>query len=326
MNTKSRLNPRGDFDAQSTAMDVAARADLRGKIALVTGAGSGLGVETARALAAAGADLVLSVRRKNTGDILAEELREAWGVSVRAELLDLSDLGSVASFCRVVEPLVPAIDIFIANAGVSITPQGHLANGLDVRFATNHLGHFALAHRLFDKLSARGARIIVLSSASHKKKPIQFDDLQWQTRPRNDLSAYGESKTANILFAIEATRRWSGESIYANAVLPGSALTGLQRYHGDELKRTIGFINEDGSVNPIVKSVEQAAATAVWAAVAPELADRGGLILEDCAEAFAVGPDTHPWSGYDPEVIDPKAAVRLWELSLELMTELGGSV
>ena len=138
--------------------------------------------------------------------------------------------------------------------------------------------------------------------------------------------AYAESKSANILFAQEATRRWSGDGIFANAVLPGSALTGLQRFHGEELKRQIGFIQPDGTLNPILKSSAQAAATTMWAATAPELEGRGGLVLEDCAEALPVGPDTHPWAGYDASVADAETARALWEHSLELLDTLIGTV
>ena len=163
------------------------------------------------------------------------------------------------------------VDLLIANAGVSKTPDAHLPNGLDVRFATNHLGHFLLALRLRAQMAERGARLVVLSSAAHKGMPVQLDDLQWQTREHIAGMAYAESKSANILFAQEATRRWHGDRIFANAVLPGSALTGLQRFHGDELKRQIGFILPDGSLNPILKTAGQAAATTVWACTAPEL-------------------------------------------------------
>jgi NAD(P)-dependent dehydrogenase (short-subunit alcohol dehydrogenase family) len=137
-----------------------------------------------------------------------------------------------------------------------------------------------------------------------------------------DGAAYAESKSANILFAQEATRRWSTQGIFANAVLPGSALTGLQRYHGEALKQRIGFIHADGSIDPMVKTIEQAAATTVWAATTAELQGMGGLVLEDCAQALTVGPDTHAWSGFDPSVADAETARRLWEHSLELLNTL----
>jgi NAD(P)-dependent dehydrogenase (short-subunit alcohol dehydrogenase family) len=171
-------------------------------------------------------------------------------------------------------------------------------------------------------MAERGARIVVVSSAAHKGMPVRLDDLQWTLRQHFDGAAYAESKSANILFAQEATRRWGAEGILANAVLPGSSLTGLQRFHAEALKRQIGFIKEDGSLDPMMKTAAQAAATSVWAAVAPELEGRGGLVLEDCGEALPVGPDTHPWSGYDADVADPETARLLWEHSLELVREL----
>jgi NAD(P)-dependent dehydrogenase (short-subunit alcohol dehydrogenase family) len=306
------------FGRETTAEEIARTADLAGRRVVLTGASSGIGLETARALALAGADLVLGVRDPARGEAAAREIAPAARGEVRVLALDLADLASVAAFSDRIEG---PVDVLIANAGVSKTPHAHLPNGLDVRFATNHLGHFALSLRLKPQMAARGARLVVLSSAAHKGMKLRLDDLQWRKRPFS-LAAYGESKTANILFAQEATRRWGPDGIFANAVLPGSALTGLQRYHGEEMKRRIGFIHADGSVDPAVKTPAQAAATTVWAATAPELAGRGGLVLEDCAEALPVGPDTHPWSGYDAAVADAETARRLWEHSLELVASL----
>jgi len=304
------------FGRETTAEDVARSADLGGRRVVLTGASSGIGLETARTLALAGADLVLGVRDPARGEAAAREIAPVARGEVRVLPLDLADLASVGAFAARIDG---PVDILIANAGVSKTPDTHLPNGLDVRFATNHLGHFALALRLKPQMAERGARLVVLSSAAHKGMPLRLDDLQWRTREFS-LAAYGESKTANILFAQEATRRWAADGIFANAVLPGSALTGLQRYHGEEMKRRIGFIRPDGTVDPAVKTTGQAAATTLWAATAPELEGRGGLVLEDCAETLPVGPDTHPWSGYDASVSDPETAGRLWEHSLELIS------
>jgi NAD(P)-dependent dehydrogenase (short-subunit alcohol dehydrogenase family) len=309
------------FGRASTALEVAHAADLRGRQVVLTGATSGIGLATAQALAVTGADLVLGARNLAAATGLAESIARAAGGTVRALELDLSDLASVVAFAnRVRGP----VDILINNAGVSKTPDAHLPNGLDVRFATNHLGHFLLALRLQAQMAERGARLVVLSSAAHKHNPVRLDDLQWTQRPHMDGAAYAESKSANILFAQEATRRWSNQRIYANAVLPGSALTGLQRFHGEALKRRIGFINADGTVNAMVKTAAQAAATTVWAATAPELAGHGGLVLEDCAAALPAGPEMHPWSGYDSGIADPETARRLWEHSLELIRTLLG--
>ena len=307
------------FGFHTTAMEAVRGADLSGRQVVLTGASSGIGVETARALASAGADLVLGVRDLGKGETALA------GIEARLLRLDLGDLRSVIDFAgRIDGP----VDVLICNAGVSKSPDSHLPNGLDVRFATNHLGHFLLAHRLKRQMalgkSGRGARIVVVSSAAHKGMPVRLDDLQWTKRPHLDGAAYAESKSANILFAQEATRRWAGDGIFANALLPGSALTGLQRYHGEALKRKIGFIDAAGNVDAMVKTAEQAAATSVWAATAPELEGRGGLVLEDCAEALPVGPETHAWAGFDALVADPDTARRLWDHSLDLVRELVG--
>jgi NAD(P)-dependent dehydrogenase (short-subunit alcohol dehydrogenase family) len=270
------------FGWSSTAAEVVKGVDLSGKQIVVTGASSGIGIETAKALGLAGADLVLGVRDPAKGAAELEEIAAGARGKVSVLRLDLRELASVMDFAA---QITGPVDILIANAGVSKTPDKHLANGLDVRFATNHLGHFLLAHRLKRQMAARGARIVVVSSAAHKGMPVRMDDLQWTGREHFDGAAYAESKSANILFAQEATRRWAGQGILANAILPGSALTGLQRFHGEALKRTIGFIDDNGVVSDMVKSSEQAAATSVWAATAPELEGRGGLVLEDCAEA-----------------------------------------
>jgi NAD(P)-dependent dehydrogenase (short-subunit alcohol dehydrogenase family) len=308
------------FGRETTATEIARLVDLRGKQAVVTGASSGIGVETARALAIAGADLVLGGRDPAKAEAAAPHItREARG-QVRLLTLDLRDLASVVAFA---DGIAGPVELLIANAGVSMTPDAHLPNGLDVRFATNHLGHFLLAWQLRQQMTEHGARLVVVSSGAHHHAPVHLDDLQWQTRQHHALMAYAESKTANILFAQEATRRWAEDGIFVNAVLPGSSLTGLQRFHGEELKRRIGFIAEDGSRNPMLKTAEQAAATTLWAATAPELEGRGGLILEDCAEAELVGPDTHPWSGFDPSVADPDTARQLWDHSIDLIRMLG---
>jgi NAD(P)-dependent dehydrogenase (short-subunit alcohol dehydrogenase family) len=305
------------FGRETTAEEIARAADLSGRVAVLTGASSGIGAETARALAIAGADLVLGVRDVAAGEATARRIAPEARGRIRVLPLELSDLASVASFAEAIDG---PVDLLIANAGVSKTPETRLPNGLDVRFATNHLGHFFLALRLRRRMAERGARLIVLSSAAHKGMRLRLDDLQWRQREFS-LAAYGESKTANILFAQEATRRWATEGIYANAVLPGTAMTGLQRHHGEEMKRRIGFIRPDGSFDPAVKTIAQAAATTLWAATAPELEGRGGLVLEDCAQAELAGPDTHPWSGFDPQVADPETARELWEHSRELIRE-----
>lgn len=305
-------------DPRLTASEVLSSYDLSGKTIVVTGAGSGLGAETARALAAAGASVIMAVRDADRGEALAEELRPEATGSLSVLPLDLADLASVRNAAAALADRCEAIDAIICNAGVSKTPHQYTVDGIDVRFATNHLGHFLLVHLLLDRLSAVRGRVVMVSSAAHRGRRLDFADLGWRGRERNDGLAYGESKAANILFAIEASRRWGTRGVTVNAVLPGSVFTGLQRYHSDELKRQIGFIREDGSISPLMKSIGQGAATSVWATVAPELAGRGGLVLEDCAIAKLADADTHPWTGYDSAIGDHDAAARLWPASLAM--------
>lgn len=309
------------FGWATTACEAVQGIDLSGRQIVLTGASSGIGVETARALVQAGADMVLGVRDPAKAQAVLDGLVGRTGGRARIARLDLRDLQSVREFAAGISG---PVDVLIANAGVSKTPDSHLPNGLDVRFATNHLGHFLLAHCLKAQMAQRGARIVVVSSAAHKGMPVRLDDLQWTQRPHFDGAAYAESKSANILFAQEANRRWAGDGIFANALLPGSALTGLQRFHGEDLKRKIGFIDAEGRVDTMVKTAQQAAATSVWAATAPELDRRGGLVLEDCGIALPVGPDTHAWSGFDASVADLETARLLWDHSRELVARLTG--
>lgn len=308
------------------AREIARRADLGGKTALITGASSGLGAETARALAVTGADLILTARDMVAGSVVAAELEGIGRGRCTLLPLDLSDLADVARFAVEARRIAPAIDILICNAGVSETPRDRVENGLDTRFATNHLGHFLLANRLIGALSARGARIVVLSSAGHKGRPLRLDDLGWRRREIDIRTAYGESKSANMLFAIEATRQWHGRGIFANAVLPGSIMTGLMRHHTPERLAQMHEIGGVGSTNSVFGTVGQGAATSVWAAVAPELESVGGLVLEDCGICRIAGANTHAWRGYELHATDTETARRLWTASIEMLSDLGFAI
>jgi len=215
------------FGFDSTAAEVIAGVDLSGRRAIVTGGSSGIGVETARALAGAGAEVTLAVRDTAAGERTAAAIA---GGAVRVGRLDLVDQASVAAF---VADWSGPLDLLVNNAGVMALPAlEHTPEGWEVQFATNHLGHFALAVGLHDALAAAdGARIVSLSSRGHLRSPVVFEDLQFDERPYDPWLAYGQSKTANALFAVQATRRWAGDGIYANAVHPGAiAGTNLSRY------------------------------------------------------------------------------------------------
>ena len=301
------------FGHQSTAADVIAGVDLSGKRAVVTGGASGIGVETARALAGAGAEVTLAVRDTAAGDRVAADI----GGKVSVAQLDLSNLSSVDDF---VAAWNGPLDILVNNAGVMavqdlvIAPSGH-----ELQFATNHLGHFALTICLHEALaSAGGARIVSVSSSGHLRSPVIFDDLDFAFREYDPFAAYGQSKTANVLFAVEATRRWADDGIVANALMPGGILTALQRHLGQEYQA--GADERFRRAGSRLKTVEQGAATSVLLAASPLVDGVGGRYFEDCNEATVVDHrDDFGISGVAPYALDPANAERLWDVSLKLI-------
>ena len=272
------------------AADTVTDQNLSSKTILITGASSGLGAETARALAQTDANLVITARNIKAGESVLEELRELGTGRHALFALDLADPADVTRFAGQVATDYPAIDVLIANAGCAQTPQDRLDNGFDVRFATNYLGHFLLAHALLDPLSAQGARIVLLGSAGHKGKPVSLDDPAWLHRDIDQRLAYGESKSALSLFAVEATRRWHGRNIFANCVLPGSVITGLQRHHTAERMAEMKRIGGVDGPESVFTTADKGAETTVWAAVAPELDRVGALVLESCGPCRISGP------------------------------------
>jgi NAD(P)-dependent dehydrogenase (short-subunit alcohol dehydrogenase family) len=306
------------FGFTSTAAEVIAGVDLSGKRAIVTGASSGIGVETARALADAGAAVTLAVRNTETGERVAAEIREGTGNgAVTVGALDLSDLSSVGAF--VAEWSGP-LDILVNNAGVMAIQELTLSSsGHEMQFATNHLGHFALALGLHDSLAAAtSARIVSVSSGGHLRSPVVFDDIDYAFRDYDPFGAYGQSKTANVLFAVEATRRWAPDGIFVNALMPGGIATPLQRHlpahYAEQALEAFRAAGTD------FKSVEQGAATSVLLAASPLLDGIGGRYFENCNEAVLVDRRGGPGrGGVAPYALDPANAERLWELSLKLV-------
>lgn len=224
------------FGPRSTAMEVVAGVDLSGRAAIVTGASSGIGLETVRALATTGARVVLAVRDVEAGGRAAEEIAASVeGACLEVRELDLADVRSVDRF---VAGWDGPLRLLVNNAGVMESPLRRTPQGWELQFATNHLGHFALAVGLHDALAADGAaRIVSLSSSGHGASPVHFEDLFFERRPYDPSLAYGQSKTANVLFAVEASRRWAPDGIAANAVMPGGIWTRLQRHWGEERLR-----------------------------------------------------------------------------------------
>ena len=304
---------RTPFGFDSTAAEVIAGVDLTGRRAIVTGGASGIGVETARALVTAGAEVTLAVRDVAAGRRVASDI----GGTVDVAALDLSDLDSVDAFAAAwSDPL----HILVNNAGVMAIQELTLsASGHEMQFATNHLGHFALAVGLHDALAAAGgARVVSVSSSGHLRSPVVFDDVDFAFRDYDPFGAYGQSKTANVLFAVEATRRWRNDGILANALMPGGIATPLQRHlPADYANEALTAFRAAGTD---FKTVEQGAATSTLLAASPLLDGVGGRYFEDCNEASVVDRRTGPGrGGVAPYALDPANAERLWEFSLKLV-------
>ncbi|MER8764767.1 MULTISPECIES: SDR family NAD(P)-dependent oxidoreductase [unclassified Mesorhizobium] len=303
------------FGAQSTAVEVIQGIDLRGKRAVITGASSGIGVETARALAGVGAEVTLAVRDIDAGQRVAEDITATTGNrDVPVVGLDLADQVSVAAF---VSGWRGPLHILVNNAGIMASPERRTREGWELQFATNHLGHFALAIGLHDFLrSTSCARVVVVSSVGHVNGEVDFDDINFERRPYDSWAAYSQSKTANILFAVEAVRRWAADGITVNALNPGRILgTRLTRFMDAPTVGPVSF--EPASTGVSWKTVEQGAATSVFLATSPLVNGVSGRYFEDCNEA---GPH-HPWvrRGVADYALDPKKAARLWQVSLDML-------
>jgi NAD(P)-dependent dehydrogenase (short-subunit alcohol dehydrogenase family) len=302
------------FTAASTAAEVVAGIDLSGRRAVVTGGASGIGIETARALAGAGAEVTLAVRNIEAGERTAEEITATTGnKQVYVAPLELADRVSVAALVTAWEG---PLHILVNNAGAMAPPLTRTAEGWELQFATNHLGHFGLATGLHRALAeAGGARVVSVSSSAHQRSPVVFDDINFERREYEPWAGYGQSKTANVLFAVEASKRWAADGITVNALHPGSIRTALQRYVSDEDINRLRA--QAGPDLPAWKTPEQGAATSVMLATSPLLDGVGGHYFEDCNEAVAHQPGSV--RGVAAYALDPEAAARLWTVSEEML-------
>jgi len=304
------------FGPRCTAEEVARGIDLTGRRIVVTGGASGIGVETARALAGTGADITLAVRDTEAGERTAADITATTGnTAIVVQRLNLTDRASIAAFA---ERWEGPLHVLVNNAGVMARPEGHTVDGWELQFATNHLGHFALALGLREALTAAGgARIVVVSSSAHRQSPVVFEDIHFRDRPYEPWTAYGQSKTANVLFAVEATRRWAADAITANALMPGGIWTNLQRHVDVETRARWDAAASSGAV--AMKTPEQGAATSVLLATSPQLEGIGGRYFEDCNEAPVVPADEPGSAGVREYALDPDAARRLWDISLQML-------
>ena len=310
------------FGATSTAAEVLDGVDLAGRRIIVTGGASGIGIETARALAGAGAEVTLAVRDLAAAERAAEDITASTGnKQVLVGRLDLADQASVAEFAAAWDG---PLHVLVDNAGIMASPLMRTPQGWEMQFATNHLGHFALASQLHPALAAAGAaggaRIVSVSSSAHLRSPVVFEDIHFEHRPYDPWTAYGQAKTANVLFAVEASKRWAGDGITANALHPGGIRTRLQRYVTEaDLDRLRGQ-----STDRIAawKTPEQGAATSVLLAASPLLDGVGGRYFEDCNEAGPNQPGSR--RGVAAYALDPAAAARLWHVSVDTLAGQAG--
>jgi len=310
------------FGHPSTALEVVADVDLAGKTAVVTGASSGIGVETARALASAGARVLMPVRNRDKGEAVAADIRSSTGNDEVVVLdMDLAVPASVRACAEVVLARDEPIHILINNAGIMACPLRRTPEGWESQFATNHFGHFLFTTLLMPAL-LRGApaRVVNLSSIAHRITGVDFDDPHFERREYDKWQAYGQAKTANVLFSVGLNARYADQGVTANAVHPGGIMTGLQKDLSREEMEAMGWFDDDGNVREGFKTVEGGASTAVWAATSPLLEGAGGLYLEDCNVAAPARPEL-PYRGIHPHAIDADAAERLWALSEEMAVQ-----
>jgi NAD(P)-dependent dehydrogenase (short-subunit alcohol dehydrogenase family) len=311
--------PTTTFGPTTTAAEIVANVDLHGRRALVTGGSSGIGVETARALASTGAEVTLAVRNVEAGRKVADGIAEklsAGAAPVQVGQLDLADPASVAGFVRAWSG---PLHILVNNAGVMALPKlTRTAAGYEMQFATNHLGHFALTTGLHQWLvAADGARVVAVSSIGHLYGPVVFDDLHYRFRPYDQWTSYGQSKSAIVLFAVGAAQRWADDGIVVNALMPGNiASTALMRHLGPDDLVNLG--KETDVALPPVKTIEQGAATSVLMAASPEVEGVTGRYYEDCAQAPVIDQRAGHTGGVAPYALDHANADRLWQISENL--------
>ena len=309
------------FSARSTAIEVVTGHDLSGKTVLITGANSGIGFETARALLSAHAEVIMAVRDRAKGESAAKALQAANpDTQIHILALNLSSLASVRQAAEQFLARWTKLDLLINNAGIMATLLGYTIDGFEQQFATNYLGHYLLTRLLLPALQkAAPARIVSLTSRVHQLSDIHFDDIQYQHRPYNKWEAYGQSKTADALLAVALTQHFSSQGITANAVSPGSIRTGLQQHLTYEEMHALGWYDEAGNLISLFKTPEQGASTTVWASVGRELEGVGGLYLADCNESLPLEPGAQDNKGYMPYALNPDHAEQLWTLSQNLV-------
>ena len=318
-NASSRVQAKlgSGLDPKSEPSDILAGKDLTGKVAVVTGGYSGIGLETTRALAAAGAKVYVPVRN-------FDKAAETLATIKRGEVIPLSmDLGDFASIRRFVAEMLEdetQIDLLINNAGIMACPEARLDGGWESQFGVNHLGHFLLTKGLLPALLAADApRVVCLSSIGHRRGGVNFDDINFEKTPYEKWTAYAQAKTANALFALGLDMKYAEQGLRAFSVHPGGIMTPLQRYLDNEEMIALGWLDENGNLSELAaslfKSTTQGCTTTLWAATSEQLDGKGGLYCEDCDVADLADENTPRYFGVAQWAVDPALAKELWELS-----------
>ncbi|MEO0338774.1 MAG: oxidoreductase [Bacteroidota bacterium] len=325
MALKDQAPVNAPFPAKSTGQEVLADIDLQGKTAIVTGGYSGIGLETTKALAAKGVKVIIPVRSQAKAK---ENLAGIEG-EIQTAYMDLSDLSSVRTFAKQMVTELDQLDLLINNAGIMANPETRVGPGWESQFGINHMGHFTLTKSLMPLLEKTpGTRVICLSSTAHKMSSILWDDIHYQNTNYNKWQAYGQSKSANALFANALSRRLKPTGGLAFAVHPGGIFTPLQRHLPQEEMVALGWIEADGSPTALAKegfkTPEQGCSTTLWAATSALLQDKPGVYCEDCNIAAVTNPDSPMarYFGADPHICDDEAAERLWEISEQMLGEV----
>jgi NAD(P)-dependent dehydrogenase (short-subunit alcohol dehydrogenase family) len=313
-----------EFGYRTTALEVVQGVNLTGKHAVVTGCYAGIGVETVRALAAAGAKVTMACRDGDKAAAVAAELASQTGAGrVDSAVLDLGSVAAVKSFAASYRAEHDKLDILINNGAVMACPQAKTSDGFEMQFGVNHIGHFVLFNELLPLLKAAGsARVVCLSSTGHFISPVMFEDIHFEKRDYDPWASYGQSKTACALLAVGIQARYARDGIEGFAVHPGGIMTTLQRHMSEEDIQSRGWVDEQGNVNERFKTVEQGASTSVYAATAPELTGKGGCYLEDCGIAEVVQARPELPKGVMSYALDKAAADKLWTLSEEMVASV----
>ena len=318
-NVSSRVQAKlgSGLDPKSEPSDILAGKDLTGKVAVVTGGYSGIGLETTRALAAAGAKVYVPVRNH-------DKAAETLATIKRGEVIPLPmDLGDFASIRRFVAEMLEnesKIDLLINNAGIMACPEASIEGGWESQFGVNHLGHFLLTKGLLSALLAADApRVVCLSSIGHRRGGVNFDDINFETTPYEKWTAYAQAKTANALFALGLDMKYADQGLRAFSVHPGGIMTPLQRHLDNEEMIALGWLDESGNLSELAaslfKSTAQGCTTTLWAATSEMLDGKGGLYCEDCDVADLADENTPRYFGVARWAVDPALAIKLWELS-----------